>query len=497
MSLASDMPEVHAHWSPNEKVACEEAIGVSYVGGRALVSMKHVGLNVAMDPFVNSAFLELNGGLVVVAADDPGMHSSQNEQDSRCLADFARVPCLEPHNQQQCYDMTRAAFDISEQYHLPVMIRIPTRLAHSRSQVKTGPAVTDDRTVHFEKEVNNWVLAPSISPTRLKALIHKNKDIATDEQAQRWNRIPAGRGSIPLGIVASGITSNYIAEVQKLMSTDLPVCHIGLFPFDTRAVKPFVHSCGQVLVIEDGSPYLEQKICLLSSDQSQVLGRQSGHIPTTGELNPRIVMQAVAQALGRQTEELKPVDLPLELTRRPPELCQGCSHRDTFTALKQAISSHPDTVVFGDIGCYTLGWLPPFSAIDTTVCMGASIGMAKGAAEGGLKHPVAIIGDSTFLHTGINGLLGAAAENTPMTVIIFNNSTTGMTGGQPLLLDGEKLRQLVIGLGVDPAHVRNITALPARHDEMAKVIAAEMDHAGLSVISSSRECIQTVKRSKT
>ena len=445
---------------------------------------------------MNAALCEINGGLVLAVADDPGMHSSQNEQDSRFYADFAGIPCLEPATQQECYDMTRAAFEISEAYHIPVMIRLVTRLSHSRSQVKPAPAQKQNA-LQVKRNPAKWILAPGTSPALQKELLEKNKTLREASQTTQFNRIDDQNADNRIVIVASGVGYNYAREACRLLDVIVPVCKIGCYPFSPQRITAACKKFDTVLVIEDGYPFIERDMCHLLPEGKKIEGKLSGRIPATGELNPGLIARALAHLSGKTWEEPQPPDLPLSLPKRPPSFCQGCSHRDIYTALQEALQQVEAPAVFGDIGCYTLGYLPPFSLIETVVNMGASISMAKGAADAGLKHAVAIIGDSTFLHTGMNSLLAAAASNSPITVIICNNSTTGMTGGQPLHADGEKLKNLVTALGVEPGHVRSLTALPKTVPEMKNIIAEELAYTGTSVCIFSRECIQTMKRKHT
>jgi indolepyruvate ferredoxin oxidoreductase alpha subunit len=479
-----------ASWSVNEKVAFEEALGVSYAGKRALVSMKHVGLNVAADPFLNSAITGANGGLVVVVADDPGMHSSQNEQDSRFYAQFAKVPCFEPSDHQEAYDMTRAAFDLSEDLHIPVMVRLVTRLSHSRSGVQQGE----------QKEQNplkygigkDWTLLPVNARRLFKILIDKQKDLKETSNLSEFNFFTINPENTEFGIIASGIAFNYVLENYKKDKERPSLLKITTYPVPEEKIKKMIDHVGTILVVEEGYPLIEQNINgLFGVEGKNIRGKLTGHLPITGELSPEIVRD------GLQQKPLsEPMKIDLELPKRPPQLCVGCSHADTYWALNKALETYPEASVFSDIGCYTLGALPPYNAIHTCVCMGASIGMAKGGAEAGVYPSVAVIGDSTFAHSGLTPLLSAAAANTDMTVFILDNATVAMTGGQPTFASGEALPRMIEGLGVEKEHIRIFIPLPKNLEDNIRVIREELDHHGLSVIIASRECVQEMRKKR-
>ncbi len=484
---------IHSHWSSNEKTALEEALGMSFCGKRSIVSMKHVGLNVAADPFVNAAMTGANGGMLVVAADDPSMHSSQNEQDSRFYGQFAMIPVLEPSSQQEAYDMAAYGFKLSEEYGIPVMVRMVTRLAHSRANVTVEDEPAPENELHYPKERNRaqWVLMPGNSRRRYPQLIDTYERLRGESECSHYNFHTDGRDN-SIGIIACGIGYNYVREALGPVSP-YPIYKISQYPFSLHLLYRIYKECRQILVVEEGQPFVEQQLRGLMGDicefKDKVIGRMTGHLPRTGELSPEVV----AEALGLKPKESRqPSDL---VVPRPPALCQGCGHRDVYNALNRALADYESPKVFGDVGCYTLGYLAPFNAIDTVVDMGASITMAKGAADAGQHPAIAVIGDSTFTHSGMTGLLDAINEDSPITVIISDNLTTGMTGGQDSQGTG-KLREICLGLGADPAHVRTIDSLPKNVEEMYKLFREEIDHKGLSIIISVRECIQTARRHK-
>ncbi len=483
---------IHSHWSSNEKTALEEALGMSFCGKRAMVSMKHVGLNVAADPFVNSAMTGAHGGFLVISADDPSMHSSQNEQDSRFYASFAMIPALEPSDQQEAYDMGAYGFALSEQLKLPVMVRMVTRLAHSRAVVETAVDAAPENTLSYPPEPRQWVLMPGNSRVRYRRLLAQQQEMERLSEESPFNRFTPGSDR-RIGILASGIAYNYVAECFP-GGCPFPLLKISQYPLPRKAVAALADACDAVLVVEEGQPVIERALRGLLDRGLSVRGKLDGVLPATGELDPDKVAAAMASLVPEIMTLLRDTPEPVRLVApRPPALCQGCGHRDVYAALNAALETFDSPKVFGDIGCYTLGWLAPYNAIDTCVDMGASITMAKGAADAGQHPAVAVIGDSTFTHSGMTGLLDAVNEDTPMTVIISDNLTTGMTGGQDSQGTG-KLEEICLGLGVAPEHLHTIDSLPRNHEEMTQLFRTEFAHRGLSVIVSRRECIQTARR---
>lgn len=487
---------IHSHWSSNEKTAVEEALGMSYCGKRAITSMKHVGLNVAADPFVNSGMTGANGGLLVVGADDPSMHSSQNEQDSRFYSDFAMMPTLEPSNQQEAYDMAAYGFDLSEKYSIPVLVRLVTRLSHSRGVVETDETPRPENELHYPKNPKQWVLMPAISKQRNKQLVKDYITFSEASETSPFNKYIDGKDK-SLGIIASGIAFNYLTEIFP-NGCPFPVVKISQYPLPKKMIKRLFDECDEILVLEEGQPFIETRLRGLLDSSKKIYGKLTGEVVRTGELDPDQVRESINKLRSELDEAALPeVKAESQIVKpRPPALCQGCGHRDVYHALNDVMKEYENPKVFGDIGCYTLGFLSPFNAIDTCVDMGASITMAKGAADAGQHPSIAIIGDSTFTHSGMTGLLDAINEDTPMLVIISDNLTTGMTGGQDSQGTG-KIEDICLGLGADPAHVRTIDSLPKNHDEMMRLMREEIEHKGLSVIVSRRECIQTARRHAT
>ncbi len=480
----------HAAWAVNEKVAYEEALGVSFAGKRTMVSMKHVGLNVAADPFMNSALAGIGGGLVVVAADDPGMHSSQNEQDSRYYADFARVVCFEPSSHQEAYDMTRRAFDVSEEFGIPVLLRLVTRLSHSRSSILPREPRPQNQGAYGAWD--QWTLLPVNARKRFRALIEKQARLVKLAEASEFNQLEPGDSRRGVGIIASGIAYNYVKENLRDLKNPPPILKISVYPLPKDLVARLVEQVDTIVVIEEGYPLIERALTgLFGIHGKKIKGKLAGDLPGSGELSPEVVRPVLG------LEPLKTQHLEgFNLASRPPQLCKGCPHADTFNALNLALKGYSKANVFSDIGCYTLGAFPPYKAIGTCICMGASVSMAKGGAEVGIHPSVAVIGDSTFGHSGLTPLLEAAAQNTNMTVLILDNSTVAMTGGQPSYASGDRLLRMVEGVGVPKDHMRVIEPLPSHLEANARIMKEEFEHKGISVIIAARECIQEVRKRK-
>lgn len=476
--------KIHCRWSANEKTAMEAALGMSYMGKRAMVCMKHVGMNVCADAFVNSAMTGTNGGLVVVAADDPSMHSSQNEQDSRFYGKFAMVPVFEPSSQQEVYGMMKDAFELSERYKLPVVLRMVTRMAHSRAVVETAE-VREPNAMTYPDNPKDWVLLPAVARKRNVRLVGLQKDLLQEAENSKYNKLIDGKDK-SLGIIACGIAYNYLMEHFK-DGCPYPVLKVSQYPLPVNKVKELAEMCDSLLVLEDGQPVVEEMLRGVLDQDITIKGRLTGEVPRTGELTP----DNIIAALGLKDEEVFP---PCELVvPRPPALCQGCGHRFMFEALNNVLKEYDNSRVFGDIGCYTLGYLPPYQALHSVVDMGASITMAKGAADAGQFPSVAVIGDSTFTHSGMTGLLDAVNEKTNIVVVISDNLTTGMTGGQDSAGTG-RIENICRGIGVEPEHVRVVVPLPQNMEEMQNVIREEINYNGVSVVIPRRECIQTARR---
>ena len=476
---------VHRRWCTNEKTAMEAALGMSFMGKRALVCMKHVGLNVCADPFVNSGMTGVNGGLVVLVADDPSMHSSQDEQDSRFYGKFAMIPTLEPSTQQEAYDMMEKAYELSEEVCLPVLMRVTTRMAHSRAVVEVKETPRAENELNYNAEASHWVLLPGNAIKRNITVTGQQADLEQRAVNSEYNKyVDAADHS--LGVIATGIAYNYLMECYP-DGCPYPVLKISQYPMPKELIRRMTADCDAVLIAEEGQPFVEDLVRGVMPGNAVIKGRLTGELPRTGELNP----DALKKALGLPVSEGYPNCE--NVAPRPPALCQGCGHRDVYTALNEVLKEYPNARVFGDIGCYTLGFMPPFKAIHSCVDMGASITMAKGAADAGQWPAVAIIGDSTFTHSGMTGLLDAINENANITVIISDNLTTGMTGGQDSA-GTNKFEAICRGLGMTDEHLKVVVPLPKNMPEITQVMRDEINYRGTSVIIPRRECMQTLQR---
>lgn len=479
-------PSLIARWCSNEKTSYEGAVGVSYAGKRAIVTMKHVGLNVAADPFINSALIDINGGLVAAVCDDPGMHSSQNEQDSRFYADFAGIMCLEPRNHQEAYDMTREAFELSEKFRIPVLVKLVTRLSHSRAVIKRKD-IKEKPDKGKAANKFKWMALPSLSRKNWRDLLEQQKIFEKYSEESSFNKLEINNDFTDYGVITTGLGGNYYLENLPELPVKPSHLHIGVYPVPVEKIKKLASQVKKLIIIEEGYPFVERMLTSILSISIPVLGKLDRTVPPSGELNP----DNIRPALGLPSRKtLEPVSSGLP--GRPPQLCKGCPHTDSFTAINHAVADLSESIVTSDIGCYALGALEPLSAVETLLCMGASIGMARGASEAGRKNVVATIGDSTFLHSGITGLLDAVSTNTDMTLIILDNSTTAMTGFQDTIATPDQIKNIVIACGVSVDHLKEIKVLPKNDAENTKVIKKEIAYHGLSVIIAQRECIHII-----
>jgi indolepyruvate ferredoxin oxidoreductase alpha subunit len=506
---------IYSKWCSNEKTAVETALGMSYAGKRTLSCMKHVGMNVAADAFMNVAMSGINGGMIIVTADDPSMHSSQNEQDNRVYGNFAMLPIFEPSNQQEAYDMIYEGYDLSEKLGYPILFRITTRMAHSRAGVQTRELKTQN-SIRLEQDARQkYILLPANARKRFKVLIEKQKEFLEASENSKYNQyypspqpskegLPlnpikgtladahksplqgVGGNSAVLGIVACGIAFNYLQENYP-DGFEHPVLKISQYPLPKKQLLQLVEACDEILVLEDGYPVVEEQLKGYLGIGLTVHGRLDGTLPRDGELTP----DKVRKVLGLEVNSNYQV--PAIVEARPPALCAGCGHRDVYEALNEVIKEYKDAKIFSDIGCYTLGALPPFRAIDSCIDMGASITMARGASEAGIFPSVAVIGDSTFTHSGMTGLLDCVNANANVLIIISDNETTGMTGGQDSAATG-RIHSICKGIGVDPEHLYGIVPLKKNYEEMKNIIRKEIEYPGVSVIVPCRECIQTHAR---
>jgi indolepyruvate ferredoxin oxidoreductase alpha subunit len=477
----SGYPGVTAEWSTNEKVAFDVATGVSLAGKRALVTMKHVGLNVAADSFMVLPYSGCIGGFVVVSADDPGMHSSQNEQDNRYFAKFGKVPLLEPVDPQEAKDFVRIAFDISERFETPVLLRTTTRISHTKGVVTLGEPVTPSPK-SYETDIPRFLVPPFAR--RLRPLVEERLERLQEfSESFEYNRVEEGDPGV--GVITSGVAYQYAREVLPHAT----YLRLGMsFPFPVAMVRRFCERFDQVLVIEEGEPFLEESLRVNGIDN--VVGKQK--IPLTGELNPEILAHAI-----HGTPPPKSYADEMPIPPRPPLFCLGCPHRGVFYALKKRMKA--GVVALGDIGCYTLGGLPPYSSMQTSLCMGASVGNALGFAQAtgdnGDRKAVGIIGDGTFLHGGIPGLIDMVYKKSLATLVICDNSTTAMTGQQQNPASGKTIAgeaaprvdlvRLIESIGVDFVRVID----PYDIQDLRKTLSAAIRHPGPSVVIARHACL--------
>jgi len=404
--------EIYCEWAPNEKVALEVAIGAAIYGRRAICSMKHVGLNVAADPLFTASYTGVNAGLLIAVADDPGMHSSQNEQDTRNIAKAAKVPVLEPSDSQECIDFVKIGFEMSEKFDTPVILRLTTRIAHSQSVVEEGQR--EEVKFEYKKDIQKYVMMPAMARPRHEFVEKRLKSLKEFSETIGINKIE--QGTEKMAFIASGIAYQYVKEAYP----DAWVLKLGMvWPLPERLIKDFCSQFEKVYVVEELDPFLEENIKAMGINN--IVGKEIFKL--TGEYSPSFIKRAV---------ENKEIEVPYKVKQtlppRLPVLCPGCPHRGIFYVLSRL----KDVVITGDIGCYTLGALSPFNAMDSCVCMGASIGMAHGISNASDKKQkvIAVIGDSTFVHSGITGIIDAVYNGSDILVMILDNSTTGMTGHQ-------------------------------------------------------------------
>lgn len=484
VSLFKD--QIYCEWSVNEKVAMEVVIGASLAGTRSITAMKHVGLNVAADPLMTMSYVGANGGLVIISADDPGMHSSQNEQDNRFFARFAKVALFEPSDSQEAYDMTVEAFDISEKYQTPVIIRMTTRTSHSSGVVDLGDFTPlADNGLSYTKCVEKTVPVPLFARRMRLTVESRLEALKQYAESCRFNLIEEGNGQI--GIITSGISYQYAKESFPEAS----VLKLGFTnPLPCELIRSFASSVKRLLVIEELEPFMEEQIramgIAVESHKTKL---------NIGELNPVRIKQLRAEVLGEELPTVESKGVAEGLPARPPVLCAGCGHRGVFYALNKLKAT-----VTGDIGCYSLGMFKPLDSMDTVICMGASVGNAHGFEKAGYKNRIAaVLGDSTFFHSGITGLLDIVYNRGVGTVIVLDNRITAMTGhqdnpgtGKTLMGDDTKMitiEQVAKGVGVE--RVRSVDCYDLK--EVERVLAEELDSPEPSVVVAYRPCALATK----
>ncbi|MDD1761257.1 MAG: indolepyruvate ferredoxin oxidoreductase subunit alpha [Methanothrix sp.] len=482
---------LHVEWSVNEKVALEVAAGASWTGCRAAATMKHVGLNVAADPFMTLAYLGVGAGLVVISADDPYCHSSQNEQDSRRYCQFAAIPCLDPKNPGEAKEMAAYAFELSERFNIPVMLRPTTRVSHARSDVEVSDVRSVNRLGRFIKNPARRVALPVHARPLHSELLAKQAILEEALESAPWNRLVL-RGKV--GVIASGIAGLYAEEAIADLDEEISVLSLGTYPLPKKLIIRMLEHVSRVMVIEELEPVVEEQVQILArtvNPNIEILGK-NGFIPREGELDFLLVRNAIARMMARPERATLASAASGILPARPPSLCPGCSHRATYYAMKKVFGKK--AIYPSDIGCYTMA--VNMGTVDTCLCMGASITLASGIRHGGEEEGICCsLGDSTFLHGGMTGLLNAAYNKARITVTILDNSTTAMTGHQPnpgtgMTATGESTVQVsledlakALGAGlvetVDPYHL----------DETIESFARAKEHPGLSVIIARQPCV--------
>lgn len=485
MDNFSKYPGVFAEWSPNEKVSMDVAIGAAYAGVRAMCSMKHVGLNVAADSFFYAVYTGIKGGLVVVCADDPDMHSSQNEQDNRNYAKFAKCPMLEPSDSEEAKQFVGIALEMSEQFETPVLVRSVTRLSHSSSPVEVTEAVPPpppEELPMYERDAQRYVMVPSNARRRHPLVEERLKKLAEYAESMPINYIEPGDEN--LGIVSAGVSYHYAKEVFP----NATFLKLGMvYPLPEKLIREFAAKVKTVIVVEELDPFLEEQLRLMGI---QVRGKDV--FPMIGEFSPSLVRRCAVEA-GLIKGPQAPPEIKTDMERpiRPPMLCPGCGHRSLFHVLKEA-----GVLITGDIGCYTLGWAPPLSAMHTTGCMGASIGVAHGIDKGGVQDEVvAVLGDSTFLHSGIHPLIDVLYNRGTTTTIISDNSATAMTGFQEHPGTGKTIQnqttkavdveKLARGIGFEKVDVCDSYDI----DRLAEILQDHLQSGEPSVIIARHPCV--------
>ncbi len=471
-------PEVYVEWAPNEKVACEVAIGASMAGARSMTCCKHVGLNVMADPVFTVSYIGVNGGMVICVADDPGMHSSQNEQDSRHYAKAAKIAMLEPADSGECRAFTKAAFELSERFDVPFVIRLSTRVSHSQSLVETEPR-QDVELKPYEKNIPKNVMMPAMAIKRHVVVEERAKALTEFAETTDLNRVEDNGSRI--GVVTSGISYMYAHEA---LGDSVNYLKLGMaYPMPEKKLRDFAARCDKVFVIEELDPFIEEHMKALGI---QVIGKEA--FTMLGEYTPAMIAKAV---LGKEPEAPVQADEPIPV--RPPVMCPGCPHRGTFYVLKKL-----GLTVSGDIGCYTLGAAQPLASVDSTICMGASVsaalGMAKARGPEFNKKLVSVIGDSTFIHSGITGLIDIVYNKGANTVIILDNSITGMTGHQDnpttgKTIRGEATKQVDLELLAKAVGVEHVVVCdPFDVKKFEQVVREEVERDEPSVIIAQRPC---------
>ncbi len=489
---------VYFEFSTNEKVAMEASAAAAASGLRAMVFFKHVGLNVAADAFMSTAYVGTNGGLVIISADDPSMHSSQNEQDNRHYAMLSGMPMIEPSNAQEMKDYIKEAFEISEKLKLPVLFRTTTRVNHVRGIVEYGTLQNKRGKGYFHKNPSKYVPVPENSRRMHRELLEKIEKAREMSNKSPLNKVEWNYGEI--GIITSGVAYNYVYDVAKQLGLKVNILKLAFtHPFPDKLVKDFISKHKKIIIAEELEPYLEREtrvVAQMHNIDVEIYGKLNGYFPRAYEYNPDVIKDAFEKILNIKIERNAYEPKPMELPDRPPVLCSGCPHRATYYAAMMALKQLKikDAIITSDIGCYTLGIQKPYEMADYLLCMGSSIGTAVGFSKATNQKVIGFVGDSTFFHAAIPGLIDAYHNKANLVYVILDNRTTAMTGHQPhpgLPMDGMgnpapyvDIEKLVKGIGID--WVRTVD--PYNVKETIQAFKDAIQHEGISVIISKREC---------
>ena len=500
--------DFYVEWSVNEKVALEVAAGAAMTGVRSVVTMKHVGLNVAADPLLTLAYTGIKGSMVIIVADDPSCHSSQNEQDTRRYSQFSLIPCLDPSTPQEAKDMIPFAFEFSNKVQMPVIFRPTTRISHGKSDVELGPVNESRPAAEFVKELERWVMVPKNARVQHVHLLELQKTMQEELENSPWNTLEINEGA-KVGVIASGIASVYAKEAIIKQGVNASFLKIGTYPVPENKIRTLMEDTERIIIFEETEPVVEEQVRMIAQETGstvKIIGKLQGPVPRVYELNTDICSEVLAEVLGLERPDV-PAEVAedfdynacrIDLPMRPPVMCPGCSHRASFHVMKKVYGK--DAIFPSDIGCYTLGIQS--GTVDTTLCMGGSITVASGMYQAGEKNPICCsIGDSTFFHTGMNGLLNAIYNKADITVTIVDNRITAMTGHQPnpgmgKLATGESTVEVSIealckGLGAEFVE----TTDPYDLQQTEEVFRRAKDYKGTSVVITKQLCVIDAKRS--
>ncbi len=493
--------DYYMEYSTNEKVAFEVAVGASLAGKRGMAIMKHVGVNVAADALVSFAQVGARGGMVLVSADDPGMHSSQNEQDNRWYGKFAMIPVIEPSSTQEAKELTELSFKISEKFGLPVILRTVTRLSHSRGVITLGELPQKEmEKVNWESSIKTDVLLPAharIQKVELQDKLSKAQEYLS-KSAINW--IESGSGNTGVGVIASGLSYTYVKEAVEELGADLPILKLSsTYPIPEKLIEEFLDGLDGVIIVEELDPFIEWHVRAMTNGV-EIYGKNNGYFPLNSEYNISIVEQGIGKVLEMETSvnythiEERSKKIAQKAPPRPPVLCPGCPHTATYYAIKKVAKEKRNAALPSDIGCYTLAATKPLEAVETCICMGASVGVSNGLSYVVDNPVVATVGDSTFIHTGVPALIDAVYNQAHFVLVVVDNRTTGMTGHQPhpgtgtrpCGLEGKEvsIEGIVRGVGVDFVEVVNPYDIRKTKDTLKKAL----DHKGVSVVVSRMPC---------